>query len=301
MNGKINNNLQVGYVRRYTLTDGKESGLKVIEIDTGKIRFLLNESKNLDIMQLWHQGVNMSFVSKNGFTSREIPFVERFEGGMLYTCGLDAAGTVEGHTQHGNLHQIPARVTECKVENDEIKVVGEMQDSALFGKNLLLRRTVKAKIGESTLRLTDELFNLGTKNEDYALLYHVNVGYPMLDKGTTMYSDAKKVVAYDEWAQKRIENRTVFTDCVDNEDECCYFLYNETPIFTVTNEKLGKTLTLSYTNETLPYCVQWNSTASGDYALGLEPSTTLLGKKDFAYSVIGVGESKKFGIEISVE
>lgn len=94
--GQINNQLQVGYIRRYTLTEGKENGLKVIELDNGILRVLLNESKGLDIMQAWHKGVNMSFVSKNGFTSREIPFLNRFEGGMLYTCGLDSMGNREG-------------------------------------------------------------------------------------------------------------------------------------------------------------------------------------------------------------
>lgn len=49
-NRKINNPLQMAYIRRYTLTDGKESGLKVIEMNNGLIRLLLNESKGLDIM-----------------------------------------------------------------------------------------------------------------------------------------------------------------------------------------------------------------------------------------------------------
>ena len=72
MNGKISHLSQRAYVRRYTLNGGKEDGLKVIEVDNGIIRFLLNESKALDIMQLWHEGVNVSFVSKNGFTKRDV-------------------------------------------------------------------------------------------------------------------------------------------------------------------------------------------------------------------------------------
>ena len=31
-NKKINNSLQTAYLRRYTLTEGKENGLKVIEL-----------------------------------------------------------------------------------------------------------------------------------------------------------------------------------------------------------------------------------------------------------------------------
>ena len=93
---KISNPLQTGYIRRYTLCDGRENGLRVTELDNGTLRVLLNESKGLDIMQVWHKGVNMSFVSKNGFTAGEWPFLNRFEGGMLYTCGLDSIGDREG-------------------------------------------------------------------------------------------------------------------------------------------------------------------------------------------------------------
>lgn len=48
--------MQISYVRRYTLSEGKENGIKVVEVNNGVLRFLLNESKALDIMQLWHAG-----------------------------------------------------------------------------------------------------------------------------------------------------------------------------------------------------------------------------------------------------
>ena len=107
MDGRISNFQQVASIRRYTLTEGRGKGLDVLDCDNGKIRFLLNVSKACDIMQLYHEGQNMSFVSKNGFTKREIPFLRRFEGGMLYTCGLDSVGGREGYELHGTLHNIP--------------------------------------------------------------------------------------------------------------------------------------------------------------------------------------------------
>ena len=75
---KISNLQQIASVRRYTITEGVSKDLKVIDCDNGKIRFLLNESKALDIMQLWHENTNISFVSKNGFSAREISFLRRF-------------------------------------------------------------------------------------------------------------------------------------------------------------------------------------------------------------------------------
>ena len=78
MDGRISNLQQVASIRRYTLTEGRERGLDVLDCDNGKIRFLLNVSKACDVMQLYHEGQNMSFVSKNGFTKREIPFLKMF-------------------------------------------------------------------------------------------------------------------------------------------------------------------------------------------------------------------------------
>ena len=42
MNGKISNFQQLAYVRRYTLTDAAEAGLRVTEVNNGVLRFLLN-------------------------------------------------------------------------------------------------------------------------------------------------------------------------------------------------------------------------------------------------------------------
>ena len=66
---EISNFQQIASVRRYTITEGISKDLKIIDCNNGKIRFLLNESKALDVMQLYYKGENVSFISKNGFTA----------------------------------------------------------------------------------------------------------------------------------------------------------------------------------------------------------------------------------------
>lgn len=44
MDGKISNLCQIASLRRYELSDGPERGLRVLDCDNGKLRFLLNES-----------------------------------------------------------------------------------------------------------------------------------------------------------------------------------------------------------------------------------------------------------------
>ena len=274
-NKAICNALQTAYLRRYTLTEGKENGLKVIELGNNELRVLINESKALDIMQVWHKGVNMSFVSKNGFTAREIAFGRRFEGGMVYTCGLDAIGGCEGHEPHGMLHNTPARVLEVSQEADTLRVKATIESTALFGENLCVERTIT--LTGNQLRLEDKLRNNGTKEENYSLLYHINFGYPMLDEGTKIIADVAEVVPVTDHAAEKLPQRTVFSAPVDNEEESCYYMQNLGDTVSVVNEKLGRKVTLRYSKDTLPCLVQWSSPASGDYALGIEPATSRLG------------------------
>mgnify|MGYP003304346606 CR=1 FL=1 len=299
MDGKISNFGQVASLRRYTLTEGREKGLDVLDCDNGKIRFLLNVSKACDIMQLYHEGQNMSFVSKNGFTKRETHFLNRFEGGMLYTCGLDSVGGREGYELHGSVHNIPAEIIRAQCDESGIVVEAIIRDTALFGKNLVLKRKIFSDIGGDSVTLEDTLVNEGYKDEEYCLLYHINVGYPMLDDGAKVIADVESYTPRTAWAKQNEATMYEMNAPMPNQEETCYFLKMNKPEISLVNKKTGKNFTISYSGETLPCFVEWKSMASGDYALGLEPCTTELDDK-FAYRMIRSKESITFIVVLSV-
>ena len=299
MKAQINHLSQVAYIRRYELLDGSERGVRMIEVDTGVIRFLLNESKALDMSQLWHKGVNISFVCKNGIVGREIAYERRFEGGMLYTCGLDNIGARDGFEIHGTIHNTPARVLSCICDEEKIEVVGEIALTALFGQNLYVKRTVTTAVGSDKVTVRDELTNKGTKEEKYCLLYHCNVGYPMLDEGVTVEQDARSILPRNKHAADHIADRTTFPAPLDNEDESCYYIKNNVPEIVVTNKKLGKKFVLDYTGDTLPCQVQWVTNATRDYALGIEPSTSFMDGY-FEYKTIKPDQKIVFGVSFEV-
>ena len=299
-NGKISNLSQIAYIRRYTLSDGAESGLKIVEVNNGRLRFLLNESKALDMSQLWHGGTNISFVSKNGLTAREIPFAHRFEGGMLYTRGLDSLGARNGYELHGSLHNTPAKVVRAECTATDLVVEAEIRCSTLFGQNLLLRRTVTTKVGSDGVNICDTLTNEGTRDENYCLLYHVNLGYPMLDEGCVISAEAAPCVSRTPWAEKKKDEMSKISAPADGEEETCYFLSLSKPKASLYNHELKKTFTLTYSGETLPHFIEWKSMASGDYALGFEPATTELDER-FCYSVIRPQESVRFNVRFELK
>ena len=299
MDGRISNLAQVASIRRYTFTEGREKGLDVIDCDNGKIRFLLNVSKACDIMQIYHEGENVSFVSKNGFTAREIPFLNRFEGGMLYTCGLDSVGGRAGYDIHGSLHNTPAEIVRAECTEDEIVIEALIHSSALFGKNLVINRKITAKVGADTVSLKDTLTNESFRDEEYCLLYHINIGYPMLDDGARIEADVKKCEPRNDWAKENIDTVYNIGSSVPNSEETCYFLTLNKPEISLVNDKIGKKLTVSYSADTLPHFIEWKSMVSGDYALGFEPCTTELDGK-FAYKTLKSGESVVFEASISI-
>ena len=130
-------------------------------------------------------------------------------------------------------------------------------------------------------------------------MYHVNVGYPMLDEGTELVDDAEEIIPRAPWAAEHLAERRQMGASVDNEEEMCYFLRLKTPAVSLVNKALGKTFSLAWSGDTLPHFVEWKSMASGDYALGLEPCTTELDDR-FAYKKIGAGERVAFRIKIGI-
>lgn len=300
MDGRISNFQQMASLRRYTLTEGRGKGLDVLDCDNGKIRFLLNVSKACDIMQLYYEGQNMSFLSKNAFTARETEFLSRFEGGMLYTCGLDSVGGREGFELHGTLHNIPAEIIRAECNENGIIVEAIIRDTALFGKKLVIKRKIFTAIGGDSVTLEDTLVNEGYKTEEYCLLYHINVGYPMLNYGAKLIADVESYTPRTAWAKKNEATMCEMSAPVPNQEETCYFLNLKKSEITLVNEKIGKEITVAYSGNTLPHFVEWKSMASGDYALGLEPCTTELDDR-FTYKTIRVNENIKFLVNISIK
>ena len=300
MDGRISNYQQVASLSRYHLMGGAQDGLEVIDCNNGKLRFLINVSKACDIMQVYHEGQNISFISKNGFTKRETAFLNRFEGGMLYTCGLDNAGRREGYEMHGTFHNTPAEILRAECNEDGIVIEAMIRNSALFGQNLVMRRKITSEIGSEHLILEDTLSNEGYADAQYCLLYHVNVGYPMLDEGAKILTDSTEYFARAPFAIENADSRFEISGAIPNRPECCYYLTMHEPKATLRNPRLGKAFTLTYSKDTLPFFLEWKSMASGDYALGLEPCTTMLDTK-FTYKTLAPGERAILRLDLAVE
>ena len=143
--GYIGNPSQLVTLRRVTVSEGKAKGTEIIEVKAaGGLELDILPDAGLDIGQCRYRGINMSWMSKNGYDSParispyETEFVNTFPGGLLYTCGLRSAGPAnrdgeEWHPLHGRYHSLPAEQISTELTDDEIIVKGTIWETALFG------------------------------------------------------------------------------------------------------------------------------------------------------------------------
>ena len=63
---------------------------------------------------------------------------------------------------------------------------GEVIQAAVFGEQLALRRRIEADLGGTALRITDTVTNTGATPCPHMLLYHCNIGFPVVDAGAEL-------------------------------------------------------------------------------------------------------------------
>lgn len=284
--GYIGNPSQLITLRRIRIEEGKARGTQIIEIKTADgLELDILPDLGLDIGQCRYKGVNMSWLSKNGYDSPAVfhpyenEFVNTFPGGLLYTCGLRSAGPAnrdgeEWHPLHGRYHSIAAEQVCAEIKDNEIIVSGTIRETALFGHNLEVKRILRIPVFGSTVVVNDTISNLSSKNEEIMMIYHCNFGYPLLsERAQLKLPDSREIIPRTEFAASGLERSCVFDKPVDNEEERVFFHKMQKDYTAcLENPELGIKMDMCWSGDTLPILSEWRSMASGDYVLGLEPT-----------------------------
>ncbi len=278
---------QLYSVRRVTLREGSGVNIDLFEVETAcGLRLDILPDTGLDIGNLKYKGKNISYISKNGydsparFSSHEREFLQTFPAGMLYTCGLRSIGAPvrdgdEWHPQHGRYHGYPAMNPAAYVDGDDIIIRGIIRETALFGHCLQLERIIRIPIFGSEIQITDTVENLTPAESELLVLYHFNFGYPMLSENAKLIiPDNRKTTPNTEFSKTGLGRECVFDAPTDQEQERVFLHELPKPIAKLENPTLGIGAELSWSGETLPILTQWRCMASGEYVLGLEPTST---------------------------
>jgi len=265
---------QIGGIKDFTFNDGKAKGVRAIEINTGKVRFVVLPDRCMDIAQAYYKENAVSWLSKTGITAPSYyekdgkNWLRGFYGGLITTCGLkNIGGPVNEHGLHGRIANTPAQKVSIFADwvGDDyvMKVSGEMRESVVFGENLVFKRTIAAKLFAEEFTVEDTIVNEGFQDENVALCYHCNFGYPLVREG------AKMINVPDDIAD--------ISAPIHGKEEECIDVSHSGDVATagIENGEIGAYIT--YERNTLPDFLVWKMLGESEYVVGLEPRTTSLG------------------------
>ena len=277
---------QVARIDRFVEEEGAARGARRIRLVTGGgLEVELHPDRALDLGQVTYRGVPMAWMSPTGMVApglleqRGGEWLRGFGAGLLATCGLDSFGpsTVdEGveYPQHGRIGAMPATMTRAEVAGGELVVSGVVRQAAVFGEQLVLERTWSADLGGTTLRLRDVVRNEAGTDAGHMILYHVNVGWPLLDESATLELPSREVNPRDADARSgagrwhQIEPpQAGFREQVFGHD----FRDSGTAVVAVDNPAIDTRLEVRFDTATLPALHQWKMSGEGHYVMGLEP------------------------------
>ena len=287
MKNYIGNPLQIRGAEQYTLQNGKGDGMHFLNIRNGLgIEIWISLDRAGDVSRLNFKGDNMGYFAPCGYVAPQYydnvgsGFLKSFTAGFFTTCGLTAVGSPcndEGEELplHGTISHIPAELCAIEENSDELIVKLKVRYSALFGRKLVMNRIYTISYTENLFTVSDTVTNEADIESPYMILYHCNMGYPLLSENSIVKIPNNSIIARNQHAKDYIETALQMEKPQTGYEECCYYYDVEenggTAKVGIFNGDIEKGLVMSYDKANLPYFTEWKMMGKSDYVLGLEP------------------------------
>ena len=316
---------QVFDVKQYRLMGGKAEGVRAIDIHNGAgMELTILPDRGMDFYRLRYKGTTLNFLTPTGiaapsyFAEEAGGMGQMFFGGMMLTCGLRNIGLPcrengAYYGPHGNITSVPAEHVNIHYFEENgapaESISALMRDNG-YGTRLLLKRTVTIRYGVNEVDLQDQVENDGFEPSPFMVLYHFNIGYPLLSECAKLLLPTQKVTPRTQHAADHAAQYLEITSPAAGYEEMCYYhdlkadengwasagIYNE-------KEHLG--LKILYDKQNLDHFVQWKMLAKGTYVMGLEPyNATINGMADArengTLKTILPGEKKHMHLKLSI-
>ncbi len=320
---------QVGGVRHMRFVEGVEDGTDVVQFDTGTgLIFNVLPHRGLDIASAKFCGASLSYDTPAGeahpthFDPHGIGWLKTFFSGLLTTCGLTWAGAAcedQGVSLgiHGRYSHTPCRYLKIGDEwignTRRLWVSGEIRESVIFGPNIVLRRTISTELGSNTITIEDHVRNEAFEKIPHQLIYHINIGFPVLDENTELLIDSKWWPRDDE-AEKGKEEYNRFETPKAGYAEKAYY-HDIKPDrkgfchLALVNRRFengkGIGVHVRHRKKELHRFCQWKMMGAGTYVCGLEPANCSVqgrahDRQDGTLVFLKPGEERYYFVEISV-
>ncbi len=284
MDPHLGHESQLSRVEEHRLVGGKGDGMRLFEMDNGRgLQLTVSADRCCDISRLSFRGRNLGYFAPCGYVHPAYydpvgeGFLKSFTAGFLTTCGFQSAGAGgvdEGEELplHGSIANTPAQHVWWTREADALVLCGEVVDAALFGRKWRLRRTIRVSLTGDFFTLTDVITNENDRPQPLEVLYHMNMGYPLLDEDSVVKISSEKVVPRNAHAAEGLDRWMVMEPPQPGfEEQCYYHICPKDGRASIFQPELGQGLAISFDPEELDCFTQWKMMGVGEYVLGLEP------------------------------
>ena len=318
---------QVAGIRDCTLRGGKAEGIRALDFCNGSgLAFTVLPDRAMDIGALSYKGINGSYLSKTGpvapsyYNEAGAGFLRGFYGGFLTTCGLSNVGTAceeNGKTYgtHGRISHTPAEevYSRCAWGEDglyHLEAGGWMREAVLFGENLVLERKIGTVFGQKGFVIRDRVENRGFNEEPLMLLYHFNLGYPLLSGESYLVAPIARTLPRSERAAEGLGSYTRFQAPEHGFSEQVYYhemkgCADGRTFAALINPALSLGIAIRFHPSQLPRMTQWKQMGEGEYVLGIEPCNChvegrVRERELGTLEILKAGASRQVDIEIEI-
>lgn len=207
---------------------------------------------------------------------------------LLVRCGLTSNGAPEhdGRGQlvyplHGRIANLPAHSLEARSPSPGILEVSGCVDEIRFHfDKWRLRTTYRFFEGESRIQIEDRVENLAGARRDFQMLYHYNLGQPLLDAGSRIHVPHRKIAPRNQHAASGLNEWPSVPGPKSGFEEQVYFFtpladQNGRSLAVLENASGSAASAIEFSPEELSCFSLWkNPVAEADgYVVGLEPAT----------------------------
>ena len=294
---------QAAGVRPFVFEEGPGRGMRGLDVWTGSgLTFTVLPDRGMDMGDARFAGRALAWQSSTGPVSPEryepqgLGWLRSFYGGLLTTCGLRHFGAPDqeaGETWglHGRVSHLSAQDVSVDRgwEGDayRLRLQGRLVEAEVFKPTLVLERTIETWLGAREVRIADRVTNAGYLASTAMLLYHVNLGWPLLAEGSRFLVSADSVEPRDERAAAGIrqyaemaaptpafeEQVYLINPKADAQGLCCAALVNR-------DLDGGLAVSLTWPKATMPCLTEWKMMGRGTYVVGIEPCNAPLWPRD---------------------
>lgn len=275
--------------RLSTLPDGSH----IIEAyNASGLTFTLLPDRGMDIWSASYNGMPLTWIAPG---SPHIPdwgqsWLTQFNGGLLTTCGLTHTGPPETDPDTGEQRRLHGDYTRLRAQNItvqsgwldkdryELRLNADIYQTSLFGEQLHLNRQISLVAGEPNLHLRDTVTNMGDTPAPLMILYHCNLGYPLIHEGAELLVNSTVYPRdQDGWSGATNWNHYHAAQTAYAEQVFFHHVRHDSEkgraSAAVVTENLG--LAFDWQTDTLPYLTQWKNTRQGIYVSGIEPGNCI--------------------------